>query len=372
MSDSIFLEFSNNGTTWEKVQHFISYSVDADLYVADHAFSVELANPEIEIARGAQCRLHVNDQLALTGIVDRRFRRADKQGRRQVVEGRDLMGLIVDSCCEHFVSAEGKTLKQLAMMLLKDVPFINRASIVYQNDQVAKIKSRSSRNASYGLAAIWDTGERVRQIHPGMTKFQVLQMACLSVGQMFYSLPDGTFVFGRPMTGGVPDFSIIFNPEGMGNNVLSGEVEENIAKCFSKVTVVGQQQANPADLNDTGAHNLPGVPVYDKTFPFYKPFVQVSYNDSQTPQQHARLIMEKARHDGFRLTYEVPRHSPDGVNNYTINRIAHVQDDVHGIHGDYLVSGRTFKLDKGTGPTTTLKLSPPGLVESGTLTRGAK
>ena len=42
-------------------------------------------------------KVFVNDQLELTGIVDRRLRRFDKQGKKLVVEGRDLMGLIVDS-----------------------------------------------------------------------------------------------------------------------------------------------------------------------------------------------------------------------------------------------------------------------------------
>ncbi len=372
MSDRIFLEFCSDGKTWKKVEHFLSYSLEADLNIADHAFSVELANPEIAITKGAQCRLHVNDKLELTGIVDRRFRRCDKQGKKQVVEGRDLMGLIVDSCAEQFVSVEGKTLKQLAEMLLKDVPFINRAAIEYQQNLVGKLKSRKGNQAAFGLAALWDTGERVAQIHPGMTKFQVLQMYAMSRGQMFFSLPDGTFVFGRPLVGGDPDFTIVFNQEGLGNNALSAEVEENISKCYSKVIVVGQQQGNPIDGNDVGKRNVSSKPVYDPTFPFYKPFVQVSYNDSQTPQQHARLILEKARHDGFRLVYELPRHSPDGANNYTINRIASVQDDVHDVHGDFLVSGRTFKLDKGNGPTTTLKLSPPGLVEDGTLAKGHK
>jgi hypothetical protein len=42
------------------------------------------------------------------------------------------------------------------------------------------------------------------------------------------------------------------------------------------------------------------------------------------------------------------------------------------VHGDHLISGCTFKMDKENGPTTTLKLSPPGLVEDGTLAKGRK
>ena len=366
MSDSIYLEIGGR-----KVTHFLSYTVEADLYVADHAFSLEIGKPEFDIRPGTKCSLFVNKSKELTGIIDRRSQRTDKQGRKLVIEGRDLMGLLVDSCCEQFVSVQGMKLSGLAQFLLKNVPFINSKQILYQQDLVGKLKTRRSRNASYGLAGIFgaDSAERIAQIHPGMTIFQVLQMYALSKGQMFFSLPDGTFVFGRPLVGGDPDYSIVFNEAGAGNNVISSEVEENIAKRYSKVTVVGQQQGNPADGLDATKVNIPPGTVTDSSFPFYKPFVELSRNDSQTPQQHARLLLEKMRHDGFRLSYDLPRHSQNGKN-FTINRLARVKDSVNTLNGlpidgTFLVSGRTFKLDKDNGVTTTLKLSSPGLVEDG-------
>jgi hypothetical protein len=90
--------------------------------------------------------------------------------------------------------------------------------------------------------------------------------------------------------------------------------------------------------------------------------VTVSCNDSLTPKQHARLIMEKMRHDGYRLTYDLPRHSLGG-RNITINRIIRVTDDIFNVNGIFLVSGRTLRLDKEGGARTTVRLSPPGLVE---------
>lgn len=361
MSDRIYLEVAGR-----KVEHFLSYSVEADIYVADHAFSLELANPGIEIKLGQPCKLYVNDRLELTGVIEHRVQRTDKSGRKLTIEGRDLMGQVVDAYCEQFITVENMKLSALAQLLLKDVPFINRKQIVIQQNLVGKVKTRRTKHAAYGLEAIMDTGsaERIAQIHPGMTKFQVLQMYALSRGQMFYSLPDGTFVFGRPRIGGEPEFTIVFNGRGEGNNATVGEVDENIGKRYSKVTVIGQQQGNTADGLDTTKISITGT-VTDPDFPFYKPFVQLSHNDSQTPKQHARLLLDKMRYDGQRLTYELPRHSPDGINNYSLNRLAQVKDDVHNIHGTYLVSGRTFKLDKGAGPSTTLRLSPPGLVEDG-------
>lgn len=368
-ADSIFLEFSNDGKTWKKVEHFLSYTVESDLYIADHAFSLELANPEMEILKGAQCRLHVNDQLELTGVVDRRLRRCDKKGRKLVIEGRDLMGILVDAYCEEFVSVQGKTLGQLAEMLIGPnkqtgrpaLPFINRKLIVGKTELAGKLDTKRRRGTADFLS-MFETPQPLRQTAVGMTVFQVLQTYALSSGVMFFGLPDGRFVFDRPLTGGEPDYDIIFNAQGKGTNALSAEVDENISKGYSKVTVIGQRQGTDLDHMDVTRTMVKSKPMLDRDFPFYKPFVQCTSHDSQTPDQHARLLLERMRHEALRLCYEMPRHSQNG-RNYTVNRLARLRDDVHGYHGNYLVTGRAYKLSKSDGPTTTLKLSKPGIVE---------
>lgn len=366
-SDSICLLIGG-----KRHRHFISYTVESDLYVSDHAFSLELANPEAEITPGMECRLYVNDQLELSGVVDRRFRRCDKSGRKLTVEGRDLMGLIVDSYCEQFVDVQGKHLSDLAQMLLKDVPFINLKNITYQQDVVGKLKTRRSRRGTpTTLDALFstDTAQRLARIAPGMTKFQALQTYALSRGLMFYGLPDGTFVFGKPLAGGDPEYELIINQAGIGNNVISAELDENISKRYSKVTVVGMQQAHVDSDGTSVVSQTPSGVAKDPGVPFYKPFVACNNNDSQSPQLHARLLLERMRHDGFRLTYELPRHSQNG-RNFTINKMAKVRDEIHGVVGDYLVTGRTFRLSKDAAPTTTLKLGLPGLVEDMPMKRG--
>lgn len=369
MSDRIYLEFSADGKVWKRVEHFLNYSIETDLYVADHAFSIEVANPEVEIPKGSQCRLYVNDQLELTGIVDRRLRRCDKKGRKQVIDGRDLMGILVDAYVEDFVTIQGKTLGQLAEFLIGPntktgrpaLPFINRKLVTGQTGLTGKLDTRRRRGTASFLA-LFDTPEPMRQTAAGMTVFQTLQTYALASGVMFYGLPDGSFVFDRPVTGGVSDYDIVFNPKGEGNNALSAEVDENISKGYSKVTVVGQVQGNDLDGGDATKTTVKSKPVYDSSFPFYKPFVQCSSHDSQTPDQHARLIMERMRHESQRFCYEMPRHSQGGKN-FNLNRLVRLRDDVHGISGTYLITGRTYKLSKEDGPTTTLKLSLPGIVE---------
>jgi len=340
-----------------KIEHFLSYQIDSDLYVPADAFRIQLANPETDIPQGASCELFVNDTLELTGIIDVIHKKVDKNGVSLSVEGRDLLGVAVDSYCEKFDTVSGKTIKQLAEMLLADIYELDRVTVVYQQNIVGKMKK--SKNVGSGFLSLLDTPQKISKIEPGMTVFEVLKTYAASRGMMFYSLPDGTFVFGRPLAKGEPAFTLTLRKDGIGNNVVESEKIDDISKRYSKVTVVGQQQGQNALGLPTQINTKETVP--DDEFPFYKPYVTKNNNDSMSPKQHARMIMERQRREGLQMNYTVARHSQDG-RNWTINALCRVNDEVQGINGVYLIYGRTFELSKDAGPTTKLKLGPPGLV----------
>lgn len=345
----------------QRIERFASYSVEADLYTADDAFSLELAAPEIEIKRGQDCRLYVNDTLELTGIIDKRSRKYDKSGSLVMrIEGRDLMGLLVDSYCEEFVTVQGKKLSELAAMLLKTVPFINRKQIQYQENIVGKLKGKK-RSVDTPLIGYLDTPQKISQIEPGMTVFEVLRTYAASRGLMFFALADGTLVFGRPKAKGEPMFTLTNTKSGVGNNVLEGEEIDDISKRYKTVTVIGQQQGQEDDGMDATKITTKGVAT-DKDFPFDKPFVTRDNNDSQSPALHARFLLEQQRHQGYQLHYKVQGHSQNGKN-WQINELCEVHDEVLGVDGVFLVYGRTFDRSRSEGTITRLKLGPPGLVQ---------
>ena len=353
--DSVALQI-----TGHRIERFLSYSVEADLYTADDAFSLELARPEIAIKRGQRCELYVNGGLELTGIIDKVSRKYDKQGLTMRVEGRDLMGLLVDSCCEKFVTVEGKKLSELAEMLLENVPFINRKGIIYQENIIGKLHGKKKTVDSPDLGYM-DTPQRISQIEPGMTIFEVLKTYAASRGLMFFALADGTFVFGRPKAKGEPVFTLTCSKSG-GGNILEGEEIDDISKRFSKVTVIGQQQGQDDFGIDATKINSPSGVAQDPDFPFYKPCVTKDNNDSQSPELHARFLMEQQRHQGYQLHYTVQGHSQNGKN-WRINELCRVKDEILGVDGVYLIYGRTMGRSRQSGTTTSLKLGPPGLVQ---------
>lgn len=348
MPDKIELSFDGRTIT-----DFVDYSIDSDLYVAGDAFSVTLADPDYEINPGAQCKLHVNDRLELTGIIDRVTEDNGKDGTNVVVEGRDLMGLIVDSYCEDFLTLESVTLKEIAGKLLANIPFINRKAIEYQAGIAGATANKTGQNAMF------DFGQDLAQIEPGQTVFEVLADYAESRGAMFFSLPDGSFVFGRPKAKGKPDFSVVRLLAGRENNVVHGRRIRDISQRWSKVIVVGQRQGadgfEVADLNTRAE-------AVDNEVPFYKPYVVLNNNDIASPESVARATVERQRARGTQLVYTMRGHTQNGKN-YTVNSMCEVHDEKFRLHDTFLVYGRTFTLDKQRGPLTELRLGPPGVVQ---------
>lgn len=337
-----------------KIENFLSYNIDSDLYVPADAFSFEFVNPDIEITTGKICKVIVNGSLEHIGIIEKITKSYDKNKIILRAEGRDLLGLLVDTYVDEFFSVENMKLKDLAERLLKKVPYINRKQIIYQEN--IKINKKSTTKV-----ASFDEPHNLLHIEPGKTIFEVLKDYSMSRSLMFYSLPDGTFVFGKPKTGGQPEFYIYnLKSNPVNNNVISGEMINDITERYSKIIVLGQQQSLESFGSDTQKFNTKAV-IEDKTFPFYKPYVVTNNNDEKSPQLYAKMLLEQMRFKGFQLNYKVKGHSQRGKN-WTINEICHVKDEILGIEGDYLIYQRSFIMSK-EGVYTTIKLSYPGVVQ---------
>lgn len=341
----------------KKLDRFTSYCIDADIYATASAFQLELARPEFSIKPGKECQLWVNDALELTGIIDVVVPSYDKSGSKLTVTGRDLMGWCVDAHVKEFITVQNKTVKALAEWLLKKAPreFFKLSTVQYAENVVGRLKSKAARVAGY------DTTTALSQIEPGMSVFDVLSEYAKSKGMLFYSMPNATFVFGKPKESGAPSFTLTNRKNSNGNNIIFGEKSEDISKRYSEVTVVGQKQGQDGYLS--GEWNIEAPALKDKTFPFFKPYVHKDEFGGNQPKQQARMMLEKMRHDGFRLNYIVQGHS-QGKKNWSINELAHVvdEDPDFQLNGSFLLYGRTFEKSKDKGTTTKLRLGLPGMI----------
>ena len=266
--------------------------------------------------RGARCQLYVNGSLAMTGIVDRVVDADDKRGSHLSVEGRDLMGLLVDSYAESWPDMENTPLKELAEQLLADVPFINRKAIRYQGG-LAGTTAQTPQDGATGALSALGIGQKNTHVEPGQTVFDVLKRAAMSRGATFFALPDGTFVFGRPKAAGRAPFSVVHRTDGVGNNAFRSTRVRDISRRYSKITVVGQQQGYDAiGLDEINVQ----ATATDDSMPFYKPHVAVLNDDEHSPAEYARMLLEMQRAQGFQLVYSVRGHAQNG-RNWTVNEL---------------------------------------------------
>lgn len=352
MPDSIAITIAGR-----RLEKFLSYRIEADLYCADHMFRFDLHDPGFAIAEGARCEVRVNGQLILTGIVDAVTDGDDKRGSHLSIEGRDLMGLLVDSYVETYPDLRDITIQALAEKLLATVPYIDTKAIVYQGG----IAGENARGTQAGAAGIFaDMGKEKKNVHvePGQTIFDVLKRAAQSRGATFFCLPDGTFVFGRPKAAGRPAFSIVHRTDGVGNNAFRATRRRDISRRYSKISVVGQQQGQ--DVFAATGVNVQAS-LTDDTVPFHKPLVVVLNDDGESPAQYARQLLEMQRAEGLQIAYSLKGHSQNG-RNFTINELARVRDTLRGLDGVYLIVARTFMLSKDDGQVTELRLGHPGVV----------
>ena len=161
-----------------KIEHFLSYSINSDLYTPADAFHLELANPETSITAGKKCVLKINNKVELTGIIDKVHRKVRKDGVSLEVTGRDFMGWLVDAYCEpSWIDTHNMTLKTLAGKLLVNAPgFIKHTSIDYQENVVGH-KEEKNRKKFYRCRFLspLDKTQKIGRIEAGMTVFEVLR-----------------------------------------------------------------------------------------------------------------------------------------------------------------------------------------------------
>ena len=355
MQGNIHLMITGKKTSLTFVD-FTSYRVTSNLFEAADAFELVLVpvNGVSDIEEGSRCRLYVNDQLELVGIIDsisESYSKAD--GRQVTLKGRDLMGILVDSYVEDFEGRQNESLEDLAMRLLANVDFVDLKKIRFGKESKARGAILTETPEDYDFT----------EVAPGNTIFEVLRGYAVARGLLFFAMPDGTFVFDKPVDSGAAEFTLICKdarpsrPSYSGNNILQGGRVRDISKRFKKVTVMGQRQANETD----SAEDINIIEsIEDETFPFNKTFVANVDFDSKDPKQYARILMEKQQFSSYFLQYKTFGHSQNG-RIYQINSVCHVEDEIFNIQGDFLIYGRTFEMSKADGHTTTLQLSKLGI-----------
>lgn len=316
-----------------RVDKFVSYTIDSDLYSPEGSFSFE-CDSRYDVNKGDTCQIFVNRVCVMAGIIDTVRRSLSRSGPKMEIEGRSVAAVLADSSVTKFATLP-TTLPQLTERLVRDLPFLSRKDFVFKSgSDKAKVQ------------------RKFVEVSPGDSVFEVIKKAANSQGYLFWASPEGQLVFDKPVERGKADFKIHAFENGEEMDYIEGSVTETLDGQHSLIKVVGESQ----DDNDI---KYVAASVKNSDFPFYRPLV-VNWNENEGPaKKTAELQLATEKAAAIQLEYTMPGHSQNGIP-WTINAFCDVEDHYNGANDAYLIKHRTFTLDRNEGKRTKLELQPGG------------
>lgn len=316
-----------------RVDKFVSYTIDSDLYSPEGSFSFE-CDSRYDVNKGDTCQIFVNRVCVMAGIIDTVRRSLSRSGPKMEIEGRSVAAVLADSSVTKFTTMP-TTLPQLTERLVRDLPFLSRKDFVFKSgSDKAKVQ------------------RKFVEVSPGDSVFDVIKKAANSQGYLFWASPEGQLVFDKPVERGKADFKIHAFENGEEMDYIEGSVTETLDGQHSLIKVIGESQ----DDNDI---KYVAASVKNTDFPFYRPLV-VNWNENEGPaKKTAELQLATEKAAAIQLEYTMPGHSQNGIP-WTINAFCDVEDHYNGANDAYLIKHRTFTLDRNEGKRTKLELQPGG------------
>lgn len=284
------------------------------------------------IVPGQPCVVQLGGVPVITGFIDDVEASHSGASHALTVRGRDRTGDLVD-CASIFATQEwvGRTLVQVAQDLCK--PF----SIL--------VKTEASPGAPF----------KYTHVQPGETVFETLERAARLRGVLLVSDGLGSLVITR--AGGKASGSVVM----LGSNILAGSSTQTHKDRFSLYKVIGQDRGDefmPGELSvATEAISV------DPQVLRYRPLVVLAEDPVNLQDVQTRALWERSVRAARALQATITvRGWTHSAGLWAPNQRVGVEDRFLGLHGQYLVSGVTYRMSEG-GQLADLQLAPPGAFE---------
>lgn len=144
------------------------------------------------------------------------------------------------------------------------------------------------------------------------------------------------------------------------NNILSGGERVDISTAYTKVIMYGRGKhgdATRSAFKGVAEDKSDDAPALEKLLVLHDSKIRTQAD----ADKRAAYELAKARQGMHVLEYTLRGHG-DGRGIYAADTVVTVDDDIAGVRGFYYVTGRSFNLTEGAGPTTTLRMVPKGSI----------
>jgi len=350
--------------------HWDLVDIDSDILTPADGWSLHLFNPDVgkipaAVKPDADITIKYGSETVLSGVIDRRHRSVYSNGSFVEVSGRDMVGQLVDCSVPIFAGSK---------LSLPEI--------------VSKIVDYSSDNGSVlplpiqikgGDAVLNSTLSQKIAVEPGEQQWTAIQKVAESQGLYAWGDPDGSIIIGNPIhdekqPAQMPVIQLMQNGE-TGNPVVTNlDYLEDVTEIFSELHVLGQGTGDGAAFSAKRRNLIDShrTLVNDKKAKFdgaasqilSRPRLRIIVTGQPQSETEANQLADKVMHDAnlnaYTLTATVKGWQCATGEVWRAGWIVTVKTDaieeVSNEPGAWVIFGRTLRLSRDAGMTTTLKM----------------
>lgn len=355
---------------WEEYEIHSSMIHPADAWHLKMAYSAAAWNA---LPRDADVRVLIDDTVIVRGFIDRR--RCSRRDGELEIQGRDRAGRVVQESAPS-INYDGLAVVDAVSRLVD--PWFDET--VVSDELNRRVRRGKGRRVPTGTEPITIRIPAARgRVHPGMTRWAVIEEITSQAGLVAYSSADGTeFFVGKPNYSQAAQYLIAHPRPGSATKGTCIDLshEEDNGDRYSVISVVGAGGATEQDYGanvssrraavfDNPANKVDGT---GRDF-IYPKRLLMPERDFDSNQDAARIAaLEQARRDFRRtvVTAEMEMHGQFvGTAAPTIfapNTIARVIDEEFDpvLDAPYLIVSCIFRGTRTGAETTQLELVPKG------------
>ena len=316
-----------------------SYDIDSDFLIPADAFAFDIGVPSDSTVlpdySGAEVKVHINDTLVMTGIVDTVQHGISKTNRTYRLNGRDKASVLVD-CSAPITNVKGLTLLDAVKKIVEPLG-------------IKQVQLKAENNPLLDKVDI-DVGE---------TAWNAAMRCANSAGLHLWFEPNGVLIVGGADYSTPPVATLCCMKDGSQNNFEQADLSFDVSNRFSEITFLAQSHGKQGQDNK---NDLKWV-YKDSEMTTYKPkTVVVSDVDNlEALQKWAKKYIADSILEGFTLTIIVPDHKMQDGTLWQPGQRVHVICEEYDIDAIFFLMGRRFMLSRQGGTQTELRFKQDGI-----------
>ena len=316
-----------------------SYDIDSDFLIPADAFAFDIGVPSDSTVlpdySGAEVKVHINDTLVMTGIVDTVQHGISKTNRTYRLNGRDRASVLVD-CSAPITNVKGLTVLDAVKKIVEPLG-------------IKQVQLKAENNPLLDKVDI-DVGE---------TAWNAAMRCANSAGLHLWFEPNGVLIVGGADYSTPPVATLCCMKDGSKNNFEQADLSFDVSNRFSEITFLAQSHGKQGQDNK---NDLKWV-YKDSEMTTYKPkTVVVSDVDNlEALQKWAKKYIADSILEGFTLTIIVPDHKMQDGTLWQPGQRVHVICEEYDIDAIFFLMGRRFMLSRQGGTQTELRFKQDGI-----------